>query len=76
MVSVPTAYGLGQNYPNPFHPTTTLSFSMPEAEHVILDVFDATGRKIDALIDADRQPGTYRVIFNGENYSPGLYSLI
>lgn len=49
-------YYLEQNYPNPFHPTTTLSFSMPEAEHVILDIFDTTGRKMDTLIDADREP--------------------
>lgn len=71
---VPAGFGLDQNFPNPFSSSTYINFSIPTAEHVFLELFDATGRKVRSVLDAARQPGTYRVSIEGTGLAPGLYS--
>ncbi len=66
--------GLHQNIPNPFHLTTSIAYTIDQYEHVRLEVYDATGRKVDTLVDGQRNPGTYSVIFDGTDLAPGLYT--
>lgn len=66
--------GLHQNYPNPFHHSTSISYSTNQAGHVILEVYDACGRKINTLVDEHRNPGTYQVTFDASDLTPGLYT--
>jgi beta-glucanase (GH16 family) len=66
--------GLHQNFPNPFHLTTSIAYTIDQDEHVRLEVYDATGRKVDTLVDEHRNPGTYSVIFDGTDLAPGLYT--
>lgn len=63
--SVPNQFALSQNYPNPFNPTTTIEFAVPKASNVHLAVYDASGRKVNVLVNGYYQPGTYRVTWNG-----------
>jgi hypothetical protein len=63
----PKPLTLFQNYPNPFNPSTIISFYLPAPGHVTLDIFDIQGRKIRTLIDAEKDPGTHDVIWNGTN---------
>ena len=66
--------GLHQIFPNPFYLTTTISYTISQDKHVSLEVYDATGRKVDTLVDELRNPGTYHVNFDGTDLAPGLYT--
>jgi predicted CXXCH cytochrome family protein len=63
--SIPGSFVLSQNFPNPFNPSTSIQFSIPNGTHVDLSVYDATGQKISVLVNGYYQPGTYQVSWNG-----------
>ncbi|UCF06029.1 MAG: T9SS type A sorting domain-containing protein [bacterium] len=69
---------LYQNYPNPFNPVTTLSYHLPEAGRVVLEIFDVSGRRLIGLVDKDQEPGHYEVTWDGRDaggvqVSSGVY---
>jgi len=66
-------YQLNQNFPNPFNPATTISFTINSTAYVKLGVFDALARQIAKLVDETLPAGTHNVTFNGENLSTGVY---
>ena len=70
---VPVAFNLGQNVPNPFNPTTTISFSMPETGAASLKVFDVAGRTVATLIDGAVERGQHTVTFDAGNLTSGVY---
>ena len=65
--TLPTTYTLGNNYPNPFNPTTTIQYSLPTAMSVDLGVFDVLGRRIATLEAGVRQAGIHRVVWHGRD---------
>lgn len=64
---------LGPNYPNPFNPETTISFSIPNSAHVVLKVFDVLGREVVSLVDGFEQAGAHSVRFDGSQLTSGVY---
>lgn len=70
---IPKIFELHQNYPNPFNPTTIISYSIPVSTHVSLVIFDILGRKIHTLINEQKTPGNYSLIFNASNLFSGVY---
>jgi hypothetical protein len=52
-------------HPNPFNPTTTIGFALPQTENVRLTIFDISGRLVRVLFDESRPAGTYEVQWNG-----------
>jgi photosystem II stability/assembly factor-like uncharacterized protein len=66
-------FSLSQNYPNPFNPSTTIRFDIPKSSHVKIVVYDLLGREIEELVNEERKPGSYEVIWNGNNFSSGVY---
>ncbi len=70
--AIPKTYSLTA-YPNPFNPSTSLSFNLPEAEHVQISVFDVTGRWIRTLINEERGIGTHVVNFDARDLPSGVY---
>jgi hypothetical protein len=60
-------------YPNPFNPVTTISYSVPNRERVVLKVYDILGREVATLVDKMQEKGRYEVKFNGTNLSSGVY---
>jgi len=69
-VVLPKAYSLSQNFPNPFNPSTTLQFAVPEHEgpvYVRLDVFNLRGALVKTLVDGVREPGNYRIQWQGRD---------
>ena len=66
----PTLLG---NYPNPFNPTTTISFNLPEAQFVRLAVFDVLGRQMQVLADGPMEAGRHEVRFLAGDLPSGLY---
>ena len=73
--SVPGNFILNQNYPNPFNPETLISYQIPAAGNIQLDVFNILGEKIAALVNQYQQPGTHSITFNAAEYSmpSGVY---
>lgn len=69
----PQQFELSQNYPNPFNPTTTIAFSLPEANNVTLKVFAALGREVATLVNGVRSAGRYDVEFNASSLASGMY---
>ncbi|HRR08902.1 MAG TPA: alpha-amylase family glycosyl hydrolase [Rhodothermales bacterium] len=70
---IPDAFTLQPNYPNPFNPSTTLSFSLPRTSDVVFEVFDAVGRKVAVVAKGLYAAGTHRVIFDALGLPSGLY---
>jgi hypothetical protein len=66
-------YRLEQNHPNPFNPTTTLSYSVKEKAHVKLELYDITGRIISTLVDEEQNAGVYQIPFDGSVLASGVY---
>lgn len=70
---VPEAFKLNKNYPNPFNPSTTITFDIPRASFVELTVYDVTGRTLKHIVSEFKQPGSHSAVFDGSQYSSGLY---
>ena len=74
--NMPIEFHLWQNHPNPFNATTTISYSLPKASRVTLDVFDVTGRKVRATqsaADGISEAGVHYVTFDGTGMASGIY---
>jgi hypothetical protein len=71
--SVPRAFSLSQNFPNPFNGITTIRFQVPEPGRVVLRVFDVRGREVARILDGKRGPGEYEVTFNASGFGSGIY---
>jgi len=61
------------NYPNPFNPSTTINFSIPEQDYVTLSVYDITGQKVATLVDRHMSAGKHSVVFDGSDLGSGVY---
>ena len=66
-------FSLRQNYPNPFNPSSHIGFSLPAAEHVLLEVYNGLGQKVQTLIDRPMPAGSHEVLFSGEELASGIY---
>jgi len=62
---VPNQFKLGDNYPNPFNPTTTVAFSLPIGVDVKLTVYNLLGEKVTTVYNTYAQPGNYTATWNG-----------
>jgi hypothetical protein len=71
--AAPSAFSLVRNYPNPFNPTTTISFTLAEPSHVRLEVFDVRGARVATLVDRNMIAGEHSVPFNAQGLSSGVY---
>jgi len=60
---------LNGNYPNPFNPTTAISFSVKEAGNVLLEVYNAKGQKIKTLVNGEMTADNHVVTWNGNDNS-------
>lgn len=70
---VPERFELYQNFPNPFNPTTKISFAIPQRSNVKLAVYNIIGQMVAELINTEMAAGYHTVDFNAANYSSGLY---
>jgi hypothetical protein len=71
--ALPTAFALQQNYPNPFNAITEIRFSLPQAVHVKLEVFNALGQKVAVLVDRKLEAGYHSATWDGSTASSGVY---
>ncbi|MBI5647119.1 MAG: T9SS type A sorting domain-containing protein [Ignavibacteriae bacterium] len=73
MEIIPAGYALEQNFPNPFNPSTRISYSIPQDVAVKLTVFDMFGRTVAVLVDGERAAGAHSVSFDASNLVSGTY---
>ena len=78
IIEVVDGFALGNNYPNPFNPVTTIEFSVPEDAPVTLAIYDVTGRLIQTLVSGEMNSGNHRIVWDGldssgDAVSAGMY---
>lgn len=70
---IPTELKLIGNYPNPFNPSTTISFTLPSQEFTSLKVYNMLGQEVASLVNEKLDAGVYKVNFNAGQLSSGVY---
>ncbi len=71
--SIPTAFALQSNYPNPFNATTAIRFDVPSASRVDITVFNVMGQEVARPVSDVYAAGRYRVAFNAGSLPSGMY---
>ncbi len=66
-------YRLYENFPNPFNPSTTIKYTIPESGFVTITVYDISGRDVGTLESSQKQAGTYEIRFDAQGFASGLY---
>jgi hypothetical protein len=69
----PAGFSLLQNYPNPFHTSTNIQYSLPETSRVIMGVYSIDGRKITELVHKTTPAGSHKITWNAAGLNPGIY---
>lgn len=70
---IPSKFVLQHNYPNPFNPTTEISYGLPAKAHVDLRVYNLTGQQVAQLVNKVQSAGYHSVTFNSESLASGVY---
>ncbi|HTR81748.1 MAG TPA: T9SS type A sorting domain-containing protein [Bacteroidota bacterium] len=71
--AAPLGFYLSQNFPNPFNPSTTISFGLPSRSFVSLKVFDLLGKEVATLVSDQLPAGNYTHQWNAAGMSSGMY---
>ena len=70
---IPTAYKLNQNFPNPFNPSTIISYDIPKSGIVSIRIFNVLGQLVRTLVNQSQTAGTHQVTFNASSLNSGVY---
>jgi hypothetical protein len=74
--TLPGQFYLSENYPNPFNPTTQISYTIPEYSKVELAIYDIQGNLVEMIFKGSHKPGEFKVKINGDNMSSGFYMAV
>ena len=69
----PAIFSLEQNFPNPFNPSTKISWQSPVNSHQTLKIYDVLGNEVATLVNEYRTAGKYEAEFNANNLASGIY---
>lgn len=70
---IPNQYQLDQNFPNPFNPSTTITFSLPKRSNVSLILFDLLGKEVMKIANGNYDAGKHYITINVSSFSAGIY---
>lgn len=75
---LPFNFSLGNNYPNPFNPSTTINYNLPKAGNVKIEIFSSLGELVKILVNNYQTAGSYKTVWNGKDeygkqVSSGVY---
>jgi hypothetical protein len=68
-----SGFALEQNFPNPFNPTTVITFTLAHATHVTLRVYDVAGTEVQTLLDERKDTGRHAVVMHASGLATGTY---
>ncbi len=71
--NIPSVFSLSHNYPNPFNPSTVISFTIPESHFVNLVVYNLLGEKVQTLVNKELAAGKYNISFDAKKLNSGVY---
>ncbi|GAB4289615.1 MAG: VCBS repeat-containing protein [Ignavibacteriaceae bacterium] len=74
LTALPESFELSQNFPNPFNPSTTINYQLPNDSHVKVELFNINGEKIADLINSNQSAGYYSFQFDAGKIRNGLVS--
>jgi Tol biopolymer transport system component len=69
----PESFAVISNYPNPFNPSTTIEFTIPEASHVSIDIYNVAGQKVETLAENEYTEGKHTLVWDASGYAAGVY---
>ncbi len=77
-MGLPEEFALYQNFPNPFNPSTTITFAVPKTSSsqfspVMLKIFDALGNEVATLVNGEKEAGIHKMVLDCTNFSSGVY---
>ena len=70
---IPELFVLNKAYPNPFNPTTTIGFGLPDRSEVVVEIYNLYGKRVETLVNKSMQAGYKSVVWNADSYSSGIY---
>ena len=70
---MPTVYSLYNNYPNPFNPSTTIKYDIPEQSYVTIKIYNITGEEVSTLLNEEQNAGRYQIQWNAAELASGVY---
>jgi len=72
-IAAPAQFELKQNFPNPFNPSTYITYNLPSDGFVTMKVYDIVGSEIATLVNEEKKAGSYLITFDGANISSSIY---
>ncbi len=72
-LELPASFSVQQNFPNPFNPTTTIKYELPQNSFVSIKVYDSIGRELKSLINQYQERGLQQVKFDASGLPSGIY---
>jgi len=72
-IHLPNNFIMQAAYPNPFNPSTTISYSIPIESHINISIFNLKGQKIATLLNNFTKPGNYSISWDAHNFASGVY---
>ena len=73
---IPEDFFLGPNYPNPFNPTTRITYGLPEPARVKISVVNILGQQVAVLVNDYQEAGYHRMIWDAQRMATGLYFVV
>lgn len=73
IIDIPEQFRLDNNFPNPFNPTTTLQFHLPQSEVVTIEIYNLMGNKVKTIVNNRYDAGVHQVIMDATQLSSGTY---
>lgn len=71
--NIPYSLSLSPNYPNPFNVYTSIAYSLFETRRVKIEIYDLLGRKVETLVNEEKQAGQHQVVWDASKHSTGVY---
>jgi hypothetical protein len=75
IVEIPDAFQLGRPYPNPFNPSTSITYDVATDCKIELSIFDIQGRLVEELVTGQVKAGYHEIQWNAKSQASGMYIL-